>query len=80
MIALVIELRLEISRKYDYRHSQMAFVFGRLVKEERVSLRSLEGLSEGQASRHSLRRLAPVAGFISIYLHLYVCSSIKGNK
>jgi hypothetical protein len=38
--------RLEIDRKYDYRYSQLIFVFGRLVLEGRVQEAQLAGLSE----------------------------------
>jgi hypothetical protein len=38
--------RREIDQKYDYRYSQLLFVFGRLVREGRVKEAELEGLSE----------------------------------
>lgn len=33
-------------RKYDYRYSQLDFVFGRLLREGRISKEDLSGLSE----------------------------------
>ena len=36
----------EYQRKYDYRYSQLIGVFGRLVREGRVSIDALHGLSE----------------------------------
>ena len=38
--------RREIDGKYDYRYSQLLFVFGRLVREGRVKIEQLEGFSE----------------------------------
>ena len=35
-----------IDKKYDYRYSQLAFVFGRLLREGRISEQDLSGLSE----------------------------------
>ena len=35
-----------IDRKYDYRYSQLEFVFGRLLREGRISAEDLSGLSE----------------------------------
>jgi hypothetical protein len=40
--------RKEIDRKYDYRYSQLTFVFGILVREGRLSLDELRGLSENK--------------------------------
>jgi hypothetical protein len=40
------ECRKEIDRKYDYRYSQLAHVFGRLLHEGRVSEEELRGLRE----------------------------------
>ena len=42
--------RREIDGKYDYRYSQLLFVFGRLVREGRVKLEQLEGFSEDKLS------------------------------
>ncbi|MDM8348734.1 hypothetical protein P8H27_07455 [Pseudomonas sp. sp1636] len=36
----------EIERKYDYRYSQLLFVFGQLIREGRVQEAQLTGLSE----------------------------------
>jgi hypothetical protein len=33
-------------QKYDYRYSQLIVVFGRLVREGRISIEDLNGLSE----------------------------------
>ena len=38
--------RREIDQKYDYRYSQLLFVFARLVREGRVQEADLAGLSE----------------------------------
>ena len=38
--------RREIQGKYDYRYSQLLFVFGRLVREGRVQIEQLQGFSE----------------------------------
>ena len=42
--------RRELDGKYDYRYSQLLFVFGRLVREGRVKLEQLEGFSEDKLS------------------------------
>ena len=36
----------EYQQKYDYRYSQLIHVFGRLVREGRISVEALHGLSE----------------------------------
>jgi steroid 5-alpha reductase family enzyme len=36
----------EYQQKYDYRYSQLIVVFGRLVREGRISIDELHGLSE----------------------------------
>ncbi|MDP3976756.1 MAG: hypothetical protein Q8P85_01975 [Pseudomonas sp.] len=36
----------EIDRKYDYRYSQLLFVFGQLIREGRVQEAQLAGLAE----------------------------------
>ena len=36
----------EIDRKYDYRYSQLLFVFGQLIRQGRVQEAQLAGLSE----------------------------------
>ena len=40
------EKRREIDRKYDYRYSQLIFVFGRLLNEGWLEEDDLEGLDE----------------------------------
>lgn len=40
----------EIEEKYDYRYSQLIMVFGRLVKEGRVTREQLRGLSDEKRS------------------------------
>lgn len=40
------ERRKEIDRKYDYRYSQLAQVFGRLLHERRLKEEELRGLRE----------------------------------
>lgn len=40
--------RNSIDRKYDYRYSQLEFVFGRLLREGRISEGELAGLSENK--------------------------------
>ena len=42
--------RREIDGKYDYRYSQLLFVFGRLVREGRVKIEQLEGFSDDKLS------------------------------
>ena len=42
--------RREIDGKYDYRYSQLLFVFGRLVREGRLQIEQLHGLSEDKLS------------------------------
>ncbi|WP_298235410.1 hypothetical protein [uncultured Azohydromonas sp.] len=37
--------RREIDRKYDYRYSQLPLVFGRLLREGRIRMEQLDGLS-----------------------------------
>ena len=36
----------EMDRKYDYRYSQLIFVFSQLVREEYLSLKELKALGE----------------------------------
>lgn len=38
----------EIQHKYDFRYSQLLFVFGRLAREGRVTLAQLQGLSQNK--------------------------------
>jgi hypothetical protein len=38
--------RNSIDRKYDYRYSQLEFVFGRLLREGRISEDDLSGIAE----------------------------------
>lgn len=47
--------RREIDGKYDYRYSQLLFVFGGLVREGRVREEQLSGLSEDK--RSDIRRM-----------------------
>ena len=42
----VRESEREYQEKYDYRYSQLILVFGRLVREQRISIDELQGLSE----------------------------------
>jgi Photoprotection regulator fluorescence recovery protein len=56
------ERRKEIDRKYDYRHSQLTHVFGRLLYEGRVSEAELRGLSEAK-----LKSIRSVAEFFAKY-------------
>lgn len=48
------EQRRSIDQRYDYRYSQLIFVFGRLVKERWLEEKDIEGLGEEklQAIRH----------------------------
>lgn len=39
------EQRKAIDEKYDFRYSQLIFVFGRLCREKRIEDKDLEGLS-----------------------------------
>src|ERR1700733_7195157 len=50
------ERRKEINRKYDYRYSQLRYVFGRLLYEGRVSEKELRRLQEDKLK--SIRSLA----------------------
>jgi hypothetical protein len=43
--------RRKIDEKYDYRYSQLIFVFGRLIHEGWLSLEELEGLHEDKLSK-----------------------------
>ena len=36
----------DFETKYDFRYSQLLFVFGRLVRERRITMEQLHGLSE----------------------------------
>lgn len=40
------ETEREYQQKYDYRYSQLIVVFGRLVREQRISIEELRGLTE----------------------------------
>ncbi|MCV2422698.1 hypothetical protein [Paucibacter sp. DJ2R-2] len=42
--------RWAIDSKYDYRYSQLDLVFGRLLREGRISEQDLSGLSESKMS------------------------------
>jgi hypothetical protein len=41
----------EIDKKYDFRYSALIPVFGRLVREERIGLNDLEGLTEDKIEK-----------------------------
>jgi len=43
--------RREIDAKYDYRYSQLRSVFGRLLREGRISREDLVGLSEDKMNQ-----------------------------
>jgi hypothetical protein len=45
------EKRRETDQKYDYRYSVLILVFGRLVREGRLTIGDLEGLSEDKIAR-----------------------------
>jgi hypothetical protein len=46
----LLEQRREIDQKYDYRYSQLLVVFGRLVREKRIRIDEVEGLSDEKLS------------------------------
>jgi hypothetical protein len=46
----------EIDSKYDYRYSQLDFVFGRLLREKRIEEGELAGIAKEKLDR--MRRLA----------------------
>jgi len=48
--------RTEIDRKYDYRYSQLIFVFGFLLREKRIVEADLAGLSQDKLE--GIRRVA----------------------
>jgi hypothetical protein len=52
----LLHTRREIDQKYDYRYSQLLFVFGSLVREGRVQEAELTGLSEDKLAL--IRRIA----------------------
>jgi hypothetical protein len=43
-------MRREIDEKYDYRYSQLLFVFGRLLREGRIQVAQLAGLEPEKLS------------------------------
>lgn len=43
--------RRDIDNKYDYRYSQLEFVFGRLLRERRIEVIELMGLAEEKLAR-----------------------------
>lgn len=45
------EKRREINEKYDYRYSQLIFVFGRLLNEGWLGIDDFEGLDEGKITK-----------------------------
>jgi hypothetical protein len=50
--------RRQIDAKYDYRYSQLIFVFGRLLREQWVKEEELKGLSEEKLAGFYMRRIA----------------------
>jgi hypothetical protein len=54
------EQRQSINAKYDYRYSQLTFVFGRLLREKRIEDKDLEGLAE-----EKLRAIRQIASQLS---------------
>jgi hypothetical protein len=56
------ERRKEINRKYDYRYSQLAHVFGKLLYEKRLREDELRGLQEDK-----LNSIRSVAQFLAKY-------------
>jgi len=48
--------RRELDAKYDYRYSQLIAVFGRLIREGRMTAAELHGLSEDKLE--FIRRIA----------------------
>lgn len=50
------EKRMGIDRKYDYRYSQLIWVFGNLLREGRIQEAQLAGLSAEKLD--SIRRIA----------------------
>lgn len=48
--------RRDIDQKYDYRYSQLPLVFGRLLREGRIRMEQLGGLSEEK--REVIQRIA----------------------
>lgn len=47
----LVGARRDIDDKYDYRYSQLEFVFGRLLRERRIEEIELKGLSEEKLAR-----------------------------
>ena len=56
------ERRKQITRKYDYRYSQLTDVFGRLLYEKRLSEQELSGLREDK-----LKAIRSFAEFLTKY-------------
>jgi len=56
----LIQRRKQIDRKYDYRYSQLTQVFGRLLRESRLSEEELRGLREDK-----LKSIRSFAKFLS---------------
>jgi hypothetical protein len=48
--------RTDIDRKYDYRYSQLIFVFGHLLREKRIRETDLAGLADDKLEE--IRRVA----------------------
>ena len=48
--------RRDLAQKYDYRYSQLLHVFGRLLREGRIRMEQLGGLSEEK--REIIQRIA----------------------
>jgi hypothetical protein len=55
---LLSERRKEIDRKYDYRYSQLIYVFARLLKEKWIMENDLDGLKEDK--RMAILQLAEI--------------------
>jgi len=52
--------RWQIDSTYDYRYSQLERVFGRLLREDRITDKDLEGLSEDKLG--TIRSIATLGG------------------
>ena len=50
------QARRDIDKKYDYRYSQLHFVFGKLLREKRIEEQDLKGLAEEKLAY--IRRVA----------------------
>lgn len=50
LLAQTDRQRAQIDRKYDFRYSQLIFVFGLLLREGRITAADLHGLAEDKLS------------------------------